>query len=77
MSAVVHFSTDEIAPRLRLAVWREALFQTEFNVDIEPISNVPFREEQRSGRYPACAFYPAQARRPHIGATQNASSGMK
>jgi len=43
MSAVVHFSTDEIAPRLRLAVWREALFQTEFNVDIEPISDVPFR----------------------------------
>jgi len=43
MSAVVHFSTDEIAPRLRLAVWREALFQTEVNVDIEPISDVPFR----------------------------------
>ena len=43
MSAVVHVSTDEISPRHRLAVWREALFQTEFNVDIEPIPDVPFR----------------------------------
>jgi len=45
MSAVLHVSTDGIAPRLRLAVWREALFQTEFNVDIEPISDVPFRAQ--------------------------------
>jgi AraC-like DNA-binding protein len=43
MSAVTRFSTDEIAPHLRLAVWREALFQTELNVDIEPIADVPFR----------------------------------
>ena len=43
MSAVVHFSTDDISPPHRLAVWREALFQTEFNVDIEPISDSPFR----------------------------------
>ena len=43
MSAVVHFSTDDIAPPHRLAVWREALFQTQFNVDIEPISDFPFR----------------------------------
>jgi AraC-like DNA-binding protein len=43
MSAVIHFSTDEIAPRLRLAVWREALFQSEFNVDIESTSDAPFR----------------------------------
>jgi AraC-like DNA-binding protein len=43
MSAVAHFSTDDIAPRHRLAVWREALFQTEFNVDIEPATDAPFR----------------------------------
>src|ERR1051325_9444211 len=43
MSAVAHFSTDDITPRDRLAVWREALFQTEFNVDIEPSSDAPFR----------------------------------
>ena len=43
MSAVIRLSTDEIDPRHRLAVWREALFQTEFNVDIEPISDSPFR----------------------------------
>ena len=43
MSAVVRFSTDDIAPPHRLAVWREALFQTQFNVDIEPTSDSPFR----------------------------------
>ena len=37
--------TDDIAPPHRLAVWREALFQTEFNVDIEPISDSPFRAQ--------------------------------
>jgi hypothetical protein len=77
MSAVVHFSTDEIAPRLRLAVWREALFQTELNVDIEPISNAPFRARATIRTLPGLRILPAQARRPHIGATQNASSGMK
>src|ERR1043165_859350 len=45
MTAVVQVSTDDIAPRHRLAVWREALFQTEFNVDIEPISDTPFRAQ--------------------------------
>jgi hypothetical protein len=43
MSAVIHFSTDDIAPHHRLAVWHEAVFQSEFNVDIEPILEVPFR----------------------------------
>jgi AraC-like DNA-binding protein len=47
MSAVIHFSTDDIAPRDRLAVWCEALFQSEFNVDIEPTSSVPFRAQAR------------------------------
>ena len=51
MSAVVHFSTDDISPPHRLAVWREALFQTQFNVDIEPISDSPFRA--RDGPYAA------------------------
>jgi AraC-like DNA-binding protein len=45
MSAVIHFSTDAIAPRDRLAVWREALFRTEFNVDIEPAGDAPFRAQ--------------------------------
>lgn len=43
MSAMMHFSTDGIAPPHRLAVWREALFRTQFNVDIEPTSDSPFR----------------------------------
>jgi AraC-like DNA-binding protein len=47
MSAVIHFSTDAIAPRHRLAVWRETVFQTEFNVDIEPTSEAPFRAQAR------------------------------
>jgi hypothetical protein len=45
MSAMIHFSTDDIAPPHRLAVWREALFRTQFNVDIEPTSDSPFRGE--------------------------------
>ena len=45
MSAAIHFSTDDIAPPHRFAVWREALFQTQFNVDIEPTSNSPFRAQ--------------------------------
>src|SRR6478735_9616317 len=45
MSAAIHFSTDDIAPPHRFAVWREALFQTQFNVDIEPTSNGPFRAQ--------------------------------
>jgi len=45
MTAVVQVSTDDIAPPHRLAVWRGALFQTEFNVDIEPISDTPFRAQ--------------------------------
>jgi hypothetical protein len=47
MNAVIHFSTDEISPRHRLAVWREALFQSEFNVDIEPITEAPFRAQAK------------------------------
>ena len=47
MTAVVQVSTDDIAPPRRLAVWREALFQTEFNVDIEPISDTPFRAQAK------------------------------
>jgi len=45
MSAAIHLSTDDIAPPHRFAVWREALFPTQFNVDIEPISNGPFRAQ--------------------------------
>jgi len=45
MSAAIHFSTDDIAPPHRFAVWREALFQTQFNVDIEPTSDCPFRAQ--------------------------------
>jgi len=45
MSAVIHFSTDNIAPPHRIPVWRETVFQTEFNVDIEPISEAPFRAQ--------------------------------
>jgi len=45
MSAVIHLSTDDIAPRHRLAVWLETLFQSEFNVEVDPISPVPFRAQ--------------------------------
>src|SRR4051812_49260054 len=47
MTAVVQVSTDDIAPRHRLAVSREALFQTEFNVDLEPSSDAPFRAQAK------------------------------
>ena len=52
MSAVVHFSTDDIAPPHRFAAWREALCQAEFNVDIEPVADSPFRAQARVRRLP-------------------------
>src|SRR5690242_9049871 len=56
MSALTHFSTDDIAPRDRLAVWREALFQTEFNVDIEPVPGAPFRAQATVRTLPGLRF---------------------
>lgn len=52
MSAVLHFSTDDIDPPHRFTVWREALFQSEFNVDIEPVSDSPFRARATVRRLP-------------------------
>jgi AraC-like DNA-binding protein len=70
MSAVVHFSTDDITPRDRLAIWREALFQTEFNVDIEPARDVPFRAQATVRALPGLRLLagkssPATYRRNH------------
>jgi AraC-like DNA-binding protein len=70
MSAVAHFSTDDIAPRHRLAVWREALFQTEFNVDIEPARGAPFRGQATVRALPGLRLLsgkssPATYRRNH------------
>jgi len=47
MSAVIRFSTDDVAPRRRLEVWLETLFQSEFNVEVDPISSVPFRAQAK------------------------------
>ena len=70
MSAVVRLSTDDIAPRDRFAVWREALFQTHFNVDIEPISDGPFRGQATVRALPGLRLLsgkssPATYRRNH------------
>lgn len=70
MSAVVHFSTDDLAPRDRLAIWREALFQTEFNVDIEPVRDAPFRGHATVRKLPGLRLLsgkssPATYRRNH------------
>ena len=43
-SAVVsRFSTDDVAPRDRIALWRELVFQSSFDVDIAPAAAGPFR----------------------------------
>lgn len=54
MTSVIYFSfsTDAIAPRHRLDLWREALFQAEFNVDLEPISPDRFRAQAKIRRLP-------------------------
>jgi AraC-like DNA-binding protein len=70
MNAVIRFSTDDIAPRHRLAVWREALFQTEFNVDIEPVRDAPFRGRATVRKLPGLRLLsgtssPATYRRNH------------
>ena len=68
MSAVIHLSTDDIAPPHRFAVWREALFQSEFNVDIEPVPDSRFRARTTVRRLPglrllSCKSSPATYRR--------------
>lgn len=40
---VAHFSTDHVAPRDRLAIWREVLVRSVLNTDVEPASEAPFR----------------------------------
>jgi AraC-like DNA-binding protein len=52
MSAVIHFSTDDITSPQRFTLWREALLQSEFNVDIEPVSDSPFRARATVCRLP-------------------------
>src|SRR4029079_17391393 len=56
MSALNPFSTGDIAQPHRLAVWREALFQTEFNVDIEPVRDAPFRARATVRKLPGLRF---------------------
>ena len=52
MSAVIHFSIDNIAPPHRIPGWRETVFQTEFNVDIELMSEAPFRAQATARSLP-------------------------
>jgi len=40
---VTRFSTDDLAPRDRVAIWRELVFQSSFEVDIAPADAGPFR----------------------------------
>jgi len=42
-AVVTRFSTDDIAPRDRIATWRELVFQSSFEVDIAPADAGPFR----------------------------------
>src|SRR5437763_7560191 len=40
---VDRFSTDDVAPRDRIALWRELVFQSSLEVDIAPADAGPFR----------------------------------
>ena len=40
---VARFSTDDVAPRDRIALWRELVFQSSLEVDIAPADAGPFR----------------------------------
>src|SRR5205085_11691543 len=40
---VTHFSTDNIAPRDRIAAWRALIFQSSLDVEIAPADDMPFR----------------------------------
>jgi AraC-like DNA-binding protein len=42
MGRVARFSTDDVAPRDRLAIWREVLVQSVLSVGVEPASADPF-----------------------------------
>src|SRR5262245_23597636 len=43
LSPPIRFSTDDLPPRDRLAIWREVLFQSRIGAEIEPTSVDPFR----------------------------------
>lgn len=40
---VAHFSTDDVAPRERIAAWRALLFQSSLDVEIAHPADIPFR----------------------------------
>lgn len=42
-ASVMRFSTDDLAPRDRIAIWRELVFQSSLEVDIAPADAGPFR----------------------------------
>lgn len=44
-AVAVRFSTDDLPPRDRLAVWRELVFQSAMGVDVELESDLPFRAD--------------------------------
>src|SRR4051812_23877445 len=40
---VARFSTEDVAPQDRIAIWRELIFQSSLEVDIAPADDGPFR----------------------------------
>jgi AraC-like DNA-binding protein len=51
-AAVARFSTDDIASRDRVAIWREALVRTVLKFDVEPASEAPFRAHATVRAFP-------------------------
>ncbi len=45
MGQPLHFSTDSLPERDRIAIWRETYGRMLFNVDIEPVGDTPFRAD--------------------------------
>lgn len=53
LDGVFHFSTDHVAPKDRLAVWREVICNKYMCLDVEPDRSFPLRAELRVHRLPA------------------------
>jgi AraC-binding-like domain len=51
------FSTDEVAPKDRVAVWREVLARVHLRLDVEPLGEGPLRATVEQHSWPSASLY--------------------
>jgi AraC-like DNA-binding protein len=51
------FSTDDVAAKDRIAVWREVLARVHLRLDVEPLSDAPLRATVEQHAWPSASLY--------------------